>query len=262
MNGVEIGVSPGLLETPSRKQCEAHDLEMLTEKAPGTQDPQYSCNYFLGQMLFLDLLENQGAGEFNQGLRELYRLSLAKGETGGEAGILEVRQAFSEHSNIVEKHWSGMLNAPENRPFDEGIGRTTHDLIQWDQYPIYDGQSVTFRGTLLDDASLSKETVEHARGGGFQNFTLHRARGSSYLGTVLPAFNDDRSWQLDDLGDTVATEYQLEGRTFNIEFSFPQSLGNPSDYVVIVWGYMDEARRPFLTTSVDPLGYARIRNDG
>ena len=112
MHGVEIGMSPGLLETPSRKQCEAHDLEMLTEEVPSTQDPQYSCNYFLGQSLFLDLLENQGVEDFNQGLRELYRLSLAEAETGGEAGIGAVRQAFPEHAGIVNKHWSGEAERP------------------------------------------------------------------------------------------------------------------------------------------------------
>ena len=261
MHGVEIGMSPGLLETPSRRQCEAHDLEMLTEKAPGTQDPQYSCNYFLGHMLFLDLLENFDVEEFSQRLRELYRLSLAERQAGGWAGIEAVRQAFPEYADIVEKHWSGKLNAPEHRPYDEGSAWSTHGLIQWDQYPTYDGLSVTFRGTLLGDAILSRETVERARSGGFQNFTLARADEIGYVGSILPALNDDRSWQLEDPGDTIATEYLLEGKTFSIKFSFPQSLDSPSSYVVFVWGFKDEDRRPFITRNVDPLGHARIRNE-
>ena len=261
MHGVEIGMSPGLLQTPSRNHCAAHNLQLLTKQAPSQQDPQFSCNYFLGQTLFLDLLENQGVEDFGQRLRELYRLSLAEKSGRRESGIGAVRQAFPEHADIVEKHWSGKLNVPETAPFDEGIDSLSHGLIQWDQYPTYDGHSVTFRGTLLDDASLAKETIENARRGGFQNFTLHKTRGISFVGSILPALNDDRDWQLDDLGDAIATEYLLEGKTFIIEFPLPQSFRNPSDYAVFVWGYMDESRRPFINTSVDPLGYARIRAD-
>ena len=72
----------------------------------------------------------------------------------------------SDQAGIVDTHWSGALNAPENRPFDEGVDRISHDLIQWDQHPTYDGQEVSFNGTLLDDAVLSSETVSQAREGG------------------------------------------------------------------------------------------------
>ena len=261
MHGVEIGMSPGLLGTRSRKKCAAQDLQMLTREDPSKQDPQFPCNYFLGQSLFLDLLENQGVEDFNQGLRELYRLSLAEAETGGEAGIGAVRQAFPEHAGIVNKHWSGKLNAPENRIHDEGSVWSSHGLIQWDQYPTYDGLSVTFRGTLLGDATLSRETVERARSGGSQNFWLVRADEIGYEGSILPALPDDREWHLDDPGDAVATRYLLEGRTINVKFTFPRSLDSPSSYGIIVWGFKDDSRRPFLTTKVDPLGYARIRAD-
>ena len=92
-------------------------MEMLTEWNPGVEDfDRFQCNYYLGQSLFLELLKNLGEEEFKKALRELYRLSLAAMEEDRTPGIAEVRQAFHDQLVIVEKHWSGKLNAPENRP--------------------------------------------------------------------------------------------------------------------------------------------------
>lgn len=99
-----------------RRDCEAHDLEMLVELNPTLEDfDLYYCNYYLGQLLFLELLEELGTGEFNERLRELYRL-YPKGERPtGTIRIDAVRRVFQDQEDIVEKHWSGKLNAPENR---------------------------------------------------------------------------------------------------------------------------------------------------
>ena len=258
--GAEIGVSPGLLETPRRKKCETPDLETLMEIDPDKQDSQFRCNYFLGQMLFLELLENLGAEEFNQRLRELYRLGLATKEAGEIPGIVEVRQTFQGQTDFIDRHWSGKLNAPENRPFDEGVSRRSHDQIQWDQYPIYDGGSVTFSGTLLGDAVLSSETIDQARNfGKHQNFILRPTDDYRWVGNILPPLDDNRHWNLDDPGDTVATEYRLEDRVFAVRFPFSKALDDPSDYVVIVRGFEDESRDPYIGEKIDTLGYARIR---
>ena len=257
MYGVETGISPGLLEVTQREDCEAHDLEMLTEWNPEQQElDRFHCNYYLGQSLFLELLENLGEDEFKERLRELYRLSLAANEADRTPGIAEVRQAFHDQSEIVEKHWSGKLNALENRPFDEGVYRTNHDLIQWEQYPTYDGTSVTFRGTLLGDAVLPRETVGQAIwGDGYQNFDLYAIDGYEFAGFILPG---GPNWSLKHPGDTVATEYRLDGRTFTVEFPFPKALSDPSGYVVHIWGYQDETKTPVFG-KIDNLGYARIR---
>ena len=260
LHGVESGVSQGLLERAHRENCEAHDLEMLTKWNPGVEDfDRFHCNYFLGQMLFHELLETLGAEGFNERLRELYRLSLEVKDAGDTPGIADVKQAFHDQSEIVENHWSGKLNAPENRPIDEGIYRRNHGLVQWDQYPTYNGDSVSFTGTLLGDAVLSKETIHEARKGGYQNFLLYNADESGYVGTILPPLNDGQSWTLDDPGDTTAIEYNLEERTFKVRFRLRRGLGSPSDYVVSVSGFQDENRVPFIGEKIDRLGYARIR---
>ena len=256
--GIESGLSRGQLKN-RRNACDAHDLAMLSEWDPSRSSAQFRCNYYLGQMLFQALLESMGAEEFRSKLRELHRLSLAEQEADRVPGIDVVRQVFSRQSDIIDLYWSGGVNSPENRPFDEGRERTSHRLIQWDQYPTYDGRSVSFRGTLLDGAILSKATIHQARDGGYQNFVIGQADSNEYVGTILPPLTGRSYWKLDDPGDSVATIYRLDEREFEIQFLFPEALGDPSGYVMTVWGFQDENRTPNIGEKVDLLGYARIR---
>ena len=112
MHGVANGLSPGQLKW-RRWGCEAHDLEMLSEWNPERSDPQYDCNYYLGELLFLELREGLEDAEFSENLRDLYQLSLAAQEADQTPGIAVVRQVFVDQAAIVDKHWSGALNAPE-----------------------------------------------------------------------------------------------------------------------------------------------------
>ena len=258
--GIDIGLSPGQLKT-RRGDCEAHDLQMLSEEPPDRGAPQFHCNYYLGTLLFQELRGGINDSEFSERLRDLYNLSLTKQSARQIPGIASVRQVFIDQASIIEKHWSGALNAPANRPFDEGVSRISHDLVQWDRYPTYDedSQEVTFNGTLLEVAVLSSETIHEARRGGYSNFSLSLADDQSYLGSILPPLDGNRYWKLDDPGDTVATVYELSERVFTVTFPFPAALSSPTDYVVIVWGFRDERRTPSIGDNIDMLGYARIR---
>ena len=133
------------------------------------------CSYYLGERLFLELLGALGRLQFSDKLQELYLVALPVREAGGDPpGIAAaMRQVFADQASIVEKHWSGALNAPDNRPFDEGVSRASHDVVQWDHYPSYDGHSVTFNGTLLDGAVLT--AGNHRTGKGQWIPTLHVA---------------------------------------------------------------------------------------
>ena len=136
MRGRDSGLSRGQLKA-RRKSCEAHDLQMLEmwDPSSSTRDAYY-CNYYLGERLYLELLGALGRSQFGDKLRELYQVALPVREAGGDPpGIAAMRQVFADQANIVEKHWSGALNAPENLPFDEGVYRRSHDVVQWDQHP-------------------------------------------------------------------------------------------------------------------------------
>ena len=252
MYAAESGAGPGLWKLP-RYDCEAHDLEMLMEWNPrGYRAEQRICYYYLGQQLFLELQENLEPGEFSEKLRELYLLTRDREAAGETSGIDEVRQVFHEQSQTVEKHWSGKLNAPENRSYHEyRYSRYTHDLIQWDQYPTYDGQHVNLRGTLLRDAVLASGTLTEAEGG-YPNFELISDDGQ-FIGNIQPPSSSAGS-------EYETVEYSLEGRTFTVKFAFPNTLGDPQEHLVNVMGFLDESRMSSLFGSeVQTLGYARIR---
>ena len=256
--GRQMGLSHGQLQT-MRKGCEAHDLKMLSEWDPDSSErDRFHCAYYLGQLLFQELLASMDSETFAASLQEYYRLSLEAQEADLTPGIAEVRKAFAGQDAIIDRHWSGKMNAPENRPFDEGRDRTNHALIQWTQPPTNDGSnSVSVEGVLLEDAVLVNDTPKR---GGYANFSLYTADGE-WVGSILPGL-ETGNWTLDDPGDTVAGKYLInpETRSFIIEFPFPQKLeGVSSDYVVAVWGFQDTSRTPTIGENLDLLGYARIR---
>ena len=209
--------------------------------------------------MFQELLDALGDVEFGKRLHNLYLLSLEQQKADLTPGIAAVQSVFGTQTDIINKHWSGALNAPENRPFDEGIERTNHDLIKWVQYPIYDGRSIAFEGVLLGDAVLVSTDPE---GDTYQNFIMRPADDWGWGGYILPPLPGNRKWNLDDRpGDSVAEKYFFypATRKFVVKFTFPPSLGNPEDYVVIVRGFQDESRTPSINEEIDLLGYARIR---
>ncbi len=260
--GLQMGLSHGQLQT-ERKNCEAHDLEMLSEWDPDRADvDRYHCVYYLGQPLFYDLLESMGAETFTSSLRDYYRLSLEVREEDRTPSIAEVRKAFAGQDAIIDRHWSGKMNAPENRPFDEGYERTSHDLIRWEQYPTFADGVVEFKGVLLGDGILvSRDATEISRFE-FAAFKLRSADGGADLGSILPPPRPGRKWILDDPGDVQAATFAINEaeRRFHIRFEWPTALGGvPEDVVVHVLGYQNSDRDPTIGSKVDALGYARIR---
>lgn len=257
---VNHGLSPSQLK-PRRNECEAHDLQMLTQWNPEKSNDQFGCNYYMGEVLFLDLLNELGDDTFRNKMRELYALYVSEREAGGKAGIEQIRQVFHNQLDIVEHRWSGKWNAPENRDLTEGIERHSHHLVRWDEYPTFDSASrvVSFKGTLLYDAVLVAPHISIARGGGGQNFPLFPFDSTSLAGWVLPHLEVGRKWVPSEYIHAITTTYELDGRSFHIEFPLPEGLEIPTDYVVVVEGFQNGERTPTIGRNVDNLGYARIR---
>ena len=262
MYGLENGLSRGQLQ-PLRDRCEAHDLEMLTELGPDREQDfgQFHCNYYLGQLLFQDLLESVGDEEFVEKIRELYRSSTQL-SWSQLPDIDQIRQVFPDQAEIIDHHWSGKLNAPENRGFDEGIDRTSHNLIQWDQYPTYSEGEVTLKGTPLGDAVYMAEDMRAIIDYGYAAFGLYTADDWKYLGSILPyEIVTGRQWKFDDPGDVQASTFVIfrADKRFHIVFPFPTAIGNPEDVVIVIWGFQNADREPTIGSVADLLGYARIR---
>ena len=254
--GMDQGLSRGQLRT-HRKDCEAHDLAMLSSWATDQDAGPSKCDYYLGQLVFEELFDSVGRNEFQARLRNLYSLTLEKRDADQRPGIGVLRRVFPDQDEIVERHWAGRLNAPENRGFDEGRDRISHDLVQWDQHPTYEDGEVSFTGTLLNDAVFSQPALTARGTTVYPNFYGRPANGSEFLGYIFPP---GRNWRLDDPLDVIADSYQLDGPSFAVSFTFPEDLeGVPSDYVLSVFGFQNDTRTPTIGTNVDVLGYARIR---
>ena len=254
--GVAFGLDPVAYKN-WRGRCEAHDLQMHMDLTARRTPDEYNCRHYLGGELFRELRQHLGTTEFTTRLNQIHRLYVEEKEQRGDRhlGIDEVRRVFAGESDIVEKHWSGKLNAPENRWMAE-MSSQSHNLIRWDQHPVYDGDTITFSGTLLGDADLSSGTIAQTRNDNYQNFHLFTVENSRFIGNI---FHPDWTHGTRHPGDNIALEYRLQGRTFTVRFRLPESLGNPADYVVDVWGFRDESRTAVIWPDRDRLGYARIR---
>ena len=245
-----------------RRDCEIINLSILAAQDPdSSEEAEYHCNYYLGQLLFQELLEGLDAPEVTARLQALYALSMDAQDAGDVPGIAMVREVFGDRLEVVEKHWSGDLNAPENRP-NEGVRRKSMGLVRWEDYPTFDRGTVSFRGTLLKDAVLN-QTKKEAQKGGWHPYSLSIADGEDYIGYILPPLEGGTSWALNsDSGSAVAKDYFFYPATnqFKISFPFPKSLGDdPSGYVVVIWGYEDASQKQPRGKDPNILGYARIR---
>ena len=135
------------------------------------------------------------------------------------------------------------------------MANSSHNLIRWDQHPTFDGDTITFSGTLMGDAVLSSQALARAGGDNYQKFHLFPVGSSAFTGNILPP-----GWTgaTRHPGDNIALEYRLEGRSFTVRFRLPEALGNPTDYVVDVWGFWDQGRTTFIWPNRDRLDYAHI----
>ena len=86
----------------------ARTIEELEDLDPAREDGRYSaftCNYALGERLFLDLYRSLSEGRFRRGFQELYRLSQAEdeddAESGGGVGMEHLRAAFEKGADIA-----------------------------------------------------------------------------------------------------------------------------------------------------------------
>ena len=103
--GREAGLSPRMMTT-QQKGCTTTTLQALSALAPETHSPQFQCNYYLGEKIFLDLQNAQGVNQFRNGLRKLYQMSITLRKEDRKAGIAQVRAAFRGNEAVIEKHWS------------------------------------------------------------------------------------------------------------------------------------------------------------
>ena len=76
----------------------ARSIARLEKLGNGLGSKYHTCNYSLGERLFLDLYRSVGRSRFRKSRRDLYRASLVENPNdrrqGAEAGIAHLREAF------------------------------------------------------------------------------------------------------------------------------------------------------------------------
>ena len=94
--------------------CTHRALRDLVEAAPQLGDPQFYCNYYLGQRLFLELHDSLGAEEFWVGARSLHSAIVDCRAAGRDdcGRIADVRNAFPESAHVIDRHWHGGVQVP------------------------------------------------------------------------------------------------------------------------------------------------------
>lgn len=248
---------------PNRRQdCAAVNISEIGN-APRSYSGQFYCNYYLGEKLFRALQENAAPSDFIAGLQRLYQLSreqpAPQTRQDYRAGIPQVRAAFPDSADIINRHWSGDLNAPHRWDPDDNLAFTSHNAVVWTQKPTYDDGIVSFAGSLSGDASLVSPDASTARQfGGSSNFTINDASGNA-LGSILIPLTGGAYWTLDDPGDVIAEQYQIGGGDFAIRFQWPDALGDYADKHITVWGYNNAERTPVINNRADPLGQSTVR---
>ena len=95
-------------------RCTHRALRDLVEAAPQSGDPQFYCNYYLGQRLFLELHDSLGAEEFWVGARSLHSAIVDCRAAGRDdcGRIADVRNAFPESAHVIDRHWHGGVQVP------------------------------------------------------------------------------------------------------------------------------------------------------
>ena len=256
MFGKETGIWPIALHN-TRRGCEAHHLEMLTEWDPHQGSPSYRCSYFLGQLLFDELARTVGIDTVGQKLRDLYVASLEEQAQRRTPGVGIVENNFPDHTDVIDRHWSGGLNAPENRSFLSEV--RSHGLIEWTEPPAVDRSGfVKFSGKLLNGAKLSRSIPEAREGKGFPSFTIYDRDG--YVGTVLHPPRSGYSWNLGDNSPHAEPfEYLIYPDSFRVGVRFPPSIDDPTEHYVVVWGFRDDRRIPYAGSEADILGIVEIK---
>ena len=80
-----------------------------------TERYQRRCNHHLGHRMAREIVAEVGLDEFVTRMRKAYSLKDEFFEERENPGIEVMRLIYRDQSEIVERFWSGRVNAPENR---------------------------------------------------------------------------------------------------------------------------------------------------
>ena len=157
----------GPIEVTNNPCAYARTIADLENLDPAIGESEYTCNYALGERLFVDLYRSLDEDSFREGLRDLYLLSQVEEEVEmqeeTEVGIEHVRTAFKgdedEDGSIVETiaaRWYDGTQPYAPSTHDTGLTNPILSTINGRIHTAY--LSATQEGTPL--SSISAEAVD------------------------------------------------------------------------------------------------------
>ncbi len=115
LDGREIADVPEkLIEQSPRRDCDVVDLKTLEELMP-TERYQSRCHHHLGHRMAREIVAEVGMEEFVTRMRKAYSQQDELFDEREDPGIEVMRLLYPDQSEIVDRFWSGRVNAPENR---------------------------------------------------------------------------------------------------------------------------------------------------
>ncbi len=115
LDGREIADVPEeLIEQSPRRDCDVVDLKTLEELMP-TERYQSRCHHHLGHRMAREIVAEIGMEEFVARMRQAYTQRGEFFEEREDPGIEVMRLLYPDQPEIINRFWSGRVNAPENR---------------------------------------------------------------------------------------------------------------------------------------------------
>ena len=130
---------------PATPPCQQYrGIRELEEANPPVGHPHFPCNYSLGSDLFLEIYRDAGAAAFKTGYQRLHSASRS-----APAGIHQVRSAFPDSADIIDRHYDGQ--ADDTSPLPPDTSPTDPDL------PQVNGRINSFHTSLRKDGPAIQE---------------------------------------------------------------------------------------------------------
>ena len=112
LDGREIGDVPEkLIERSTRGNCDVPDLKTLEELMP-TERYQTRCHHHLGHRMAREIVDEIGMEEFIARMRMAYAGKEEYFMEREDPGIEVMRLLYPDQEEIVDRFWSGRVNAP------------------------------------------------------------------------------------------------------------------------------------------------------
>ena len=114
VDGIRTGQPIGVTNAPCGY---ARSIAALENLKVSRGDPEFECNYSLGQRLFVDLHRTLGDGSFRRGFRELYGMSVIEDDAddllGTSVSIDDVKRAFGSDEGMASVAIARWYNGTE-----------------------------------------------------------------------------------------------------------------------------------------------------